>query len=95
MSENLPSLFDKAVFVPLADDVLATLDEARATAYLAVADIFGRKLPAAEDASKAAQARLTESIGLQHAAEEYLRANFPPPNFHNDCWKQTRRGANN
>jgi hypothetical protein len=95
MSDQLPSLFDsKGIFTPLDDATLATLDVMQAAAYLAVRDTSA-VLTAADDALKAAQARLTESIGLQHAAEEYLRANFPPPNFHNDCWKQTRRRANN
>jgi hypothetical protein len=84
---DLPPLFGpKGAFVPLADDVLASLDQVHAVAYEGVASA-ARELEAADAAVKAAQDRVTSCIRDRDAAEQYVTDNYPKLTFH-DLWRQ-------
>jgi hypothetical protein len=85
MSE-LPNVFDGPNFVPLAEEVILTLSNEAAAAYIILANAADLMI-GADGAVADAQAHVAACVAEVGAAEKYLVDNFPRPTFH-ELWKQ-------
>ena len=82
---DLPNVFDGPNFKPLPEDVILTLSNDEAAAYILLANAAAL-MTGADEVVTAAEARIKECVAKVSTAEKYLAENFAKPTFH-DLWK--------
>lgn len=86
MPNDLPSLFDsRGVFKELPDEIVGTLDEARAVAYQKIKACADR-IAAAENKAALAVEHVHTCIKAVTDFEAWIATTFPKITFH-DLWK--------
>jgi hypothetical protein len=84
--KDLPNVFNGPNFVPLAEDVILSLSNDQAAAYIMLANAAALRV-GADEAVAVAQSRVKDCIANMNAAEKYLADNYTKPTFH-DLWKE-------
>ena len=88
----MPNVFDGPNFVPLPEDVILTLSNDEAAAYVILANAAAL-MAGADEAVTVAQAHVTECVANVRAAEKYRNENFRPKPTCHDREGQLRYGT--